>query len=305
MNNVLLLKLHRWTSLVFALPLLAIIVTGLILSVEPMLQGRGLPAGTLDAARLTGLIERYDPQGQARGLAINATGQQMRLLGVNAPPIDLATGEAAAASDATGDLLLWARRTHERLLGYEWLVIASTIAMTVLMTIGVLMGLPRLRNSLAGWHKGAAWFTLPLLLLSPLTALCMAFGLTFSSGPPPSRVTIKLPDAVQQIAQSHDVSHLAMIANRGGRMMARIYQDGELRAYTFTPDGVTALPRNWPRLLHEGNWSTWLSGTLNVITSVVLIVLLITGVWLWTRRKLRRRPPSARSAGPVLAAPLS
>lgn len=290
MNNVLLLKLHRWTSLVFALPLLAIIVTGLILSVEPMLQGRGLPAGTLDAARLTGLIERYDPQGQARGLAINATGQQMRLLGVNAPPIDLATGEAAAASDSTGDLLLWARRTHERLLGYEWLVIASTIAMTVLMTIGVLMGLPRLRNSLAGWHKGAAWFMLPLLLLSPLTALCMAFGLTFSSGPPPVRMTIKLTNAVQQIAQSHDVSHLAMIANRGGRMMARIYEDGELRAYTFAPDGVTPLPRNWPRLLHEGNWSTWLSGTLNVITSVVLLGLLVTGVWLWTRRKLRRRP---------------
>ncbi|AVT78960.1 PepSY-associated TM helix domain-containing protein [Rhodopseudomonas palustris] len=290
MNNALLLKLHRWTSLVFALPLLAIIVTGLILSVEPMLQGRGLPAGTLDAARLTGLIERYDPQGQARGLAINATGQQMRLLGVNAPPIDLATGEAAAASDSTGDLLLWARRTHERLLGYEWLVIASTIAMTVLMTIGVLMGLPRLRNSLAGWHKGAAWFTLPLLLLSPLTALCMAFGLTLSSGPPPARMTIGLTDAVQQIAQSHDVSHLAMIANRGGRMMARIYEDGELRAYTFAPDGVTPLPRNWPRLLHEGNWSTWLSGTLNVITSVVLLGLLVTGVWLWTRRKLRRRP---------------
>ena len=290
MNNALLLKLHRWTSLVFALPLLAIIVTGLILSVEPMLQGRGLPAGTLDAARLTGLIERYDPQGQARGLTINATGQQMRLLGVNAPPIDLASGEAAAASDSTGDLLLWARRTHERLLGYEWLVIASTIAMTVLMTIGVLMGLPRLRNSLAGWHKGAAWFTLPLLLLSPLTALCMAFGLTFSSGPPPARMTIGLTDAVQQIAQSHDVSHLAMIANRGGRMMARIYEDGELRAYTFAPDGVTPLPRNWPRLLHEGNWSTWLSGTLNVITSVVLLGLLVTGVWLWTRRKLRRRP---------------
>ena len=305
MNNAILLKLHRWTSLIFALPLLAIIVTGLILSVEPILQARGLPAGTLDATRLTELIQRHDPDGKARGLAINATGRQMRLLGVGTAPIDLATGEAAAASDSTGDLMLWARRTHERLLGYEWLVIASTIALTMLMAIGVLMGLPRLRNSIAGWHKGAAWFTLPLLLLSPLTALCMAFGLTFSSGPPPSRVTIKLPDAVQQIAQSHDVSHLAMIANRGGRMMARIYQDGELRAYTFTPDGVAALPRNWPRLLHEGNWSAWLSGTLNVITSVVLNGLLITGVWLWTRRKLRRRPPSARSAGPVVAAPLS
>ncbi|QDL99876.1 PepSY domain-containing protein [Rhodopseudomonas palustris] len=304
MNNVLLLKLHRWTSLVFALPLLAVIVTGLILSLEPMLQSRGLPAGVIDAARLTELIQRHDPDGKARGLAINATGQQMRLLGVGTGPIDLATGEAAA-SDPTGDLLLWARRTHERLLGSEWLVIASTIALTMLMAIGVLMGLPRLRNSVAGWHKGAAWFTLPLLVLSPLTGLCIAFGLTFSSGPPPARLTVKLTDAVERVAQSHDVSRLTMIANRGGRMIARIYQDGELRAYTFTPDGVTPLPRNWPRLLHEGNWSTWLSGTLNVVTSVVLLGLLITGVWLWTRRKLRRRrPPSRHSGGPAVAAPL-
>jgi uncharacterized iron-regulated membrane protein len=294
MNQAFLLKLHRWIGLLFSLPLLAVILTGLILSAEPILQSRGLPAGMVDADRLTSLIQRYDPDGKARGLAINATGQQLRLIGVNAPAIDLTTGEAAAASDPVGDLMLWARRTHERLLGYEWLVIGSTIAMTLLMLIGVLMGLPRLRNSLSGWHKGAAWFTLPLLVLSPLTGLCMAFGLTFQSGPPPERVTLKLPDAVRQVAQSHDVAQVAMIANRGGRMMARIYEDGELRAYAFTANGVAPMPRNWPRLLHEGNWSAWLSGSLNVITSVVLLGLLITGVWLWTRRQLRR--PSQRAA---------
>ena len=58
MNNVLLLKLHRWTSLVFALPLLVIIVTGLILSVEPVIQSRGLPAGMADANGRT--HERYE-----------------------------------------------------------------------------------------------------------------------------------------------------------------------------------------------------------------------------------------------------
>jgi len=301
MNNVILLKLHRWVGLAFSLPLLAVILTGLILSAEPMLQSRGLPAGMVDADRLTTLIQRFDPQGAARGLAINANGRQMRLMGVNAPAIDLSTGEAATAADPVGDLLLWARRTHERLLGYEWLVIASTVAMTVLMLIGVLMGLPRLRNSLAGWHKGAAWFTLPLLLLSPLTALCMATGLTFSSGPAPARVAIKLPDAVRMVAQSHDLSQLAMIANRGGRMMARIYEGGELRAYTFTASDVVALPRNWPRLLHEGNWLAWLSGPLNLITAVVLFGLLVSGVWLWTRRKLRRRPNAAAAATGIAA----
>jgi uncharacterized iron-regulated membrane protein len=293
MNTILLLKLHRWTSLVFALPLVAIVFTGLILSVEPIIQGSGLPAEIASADRIAWLIERSDPDGKARGVAINAIGQQIRIMGAKAPAIDLNTGEAATAHDPVGDLLLWARQTHEHLLGYGWLVIASTVAMVVIMCLGILMGLPRLRNSLAGWHKSAAWFTLPLLLLSPLTGLCIALGMTFTGAPPPAaKVALKLSEAVRLVAQSHDVAHLSMIANRGGRLMARIYEDGELRNYAVTADGVTPLPRNWPRLLHEGNWLAWLSGSLNVVVSIVLAGLLGTGVVLWARRKLRRRPRS-------------
>ncbi|MCP9628286.1 PepSY domain-containing protein [Rhodopseudomonas palustris] len=296
MNNILLLKLHRWITLVFALPLIALIFTGLILSAEPIIQGRGLPAGMVDADRIASLLQRYDPAGKARGLSINAASQQMRLLGVDAPTINLANGEAAT-SDPLGDVLLWARRTHEHLLGYDWLVIGSTIAMVVIMGIGILMGLPRLRNSLAGWHKGAAWFTLPLLLLSPVTGLFMAFGWTLASPPPPPlRPSLPLSEAVRVLAQHHDVSHLAMLAQRGQRMMARIYENGELRAYSFTAGGVTPMPRNWPRLLHEGNWSALISGSLNVIVSVVLAGLLATGLLLWGRRKLRRRPARPASA---------
>jgi uncharacterized iron-regulated membrane protein len=291
MNNVLLLKLHRWTSLVFALPLLVVILTGLILSFDPIVKDRALPANLVEASRIVGLIERYDPDGKARGIAINGASQRMQLMGTAVPAIDLATGEAATTGDSVADLLMWARRTHEHLLGQEWLVISSTIAMVVIMIIGTLMGLPRLRNSLSGWHKGAAWFTLPLLLLSPLTGLCMSFGLTLQGPPPaPGKAPIKLTEAVRQVAQSHDLSHLAMIANRGGRMMARFYENGELRAYTFGVDGLAPLPRNWPRLLHEGNWSTLISGSLNVLVSIVLTGLLGTGLVLWARRKLRRRP---------------
>ncbi|RJF77177.1 PepSY-associated TM helix domain-containing protein [Rhodopseudomonas palustris] len=306
MNNVLLLKLHRWITLVFALPLIVLILTGLILSAEPIIQSRGLPAGLVDADRLTALLQRYDPAGQARGLSINASGQQMRLLGVTAPAIDLVSGEPAATSDRLGDVMLWARRTHEHLLGYDWLVIGSTIAMVVIMGIGIVMGLPRLRNSLAGWHKGAAWLTLPLLLLSPITGLFMAFGWTLTGAPPsPLRPPLPLTEAVRSLAQTHDVSHLAMLAQRGQRMMARIYEDGELRAYTFTAGGVTPMPRNWPRLLHEGNWSALIAGTLNLIVSVVLAGLLSTGLLLWARRKLRQHPkrasiaPSARPSSPT------
>ena len=293
MTRPLLIRFHRWITLVFALPLLAIIVTGLILSVEPIVQTAGIKPQSIDAGRLVSLIERYDPDGKARGLGINA--QTLTLQGIDAPQIDLVTGDAATSPSSLPNVFLWARRTHERLLGQSWLVIASTVAMLVIMTLGIAMGLPRLRNSLSGWHKGAAWFTLPLLILSPLTGLFMALGLTFTSGAPQaapgSRIT--LPNAVNMIAKSHDLAQLVSIGSRGGRSMARLYEDGELRAYTFTADGMVALPRNWPRLLHEGNWSALIAGPLNVVTAVVLLGLLTTGLLIWGRRKLRR--PQGRS----------
>jgi uncharacterized iron-regulated membrane protein len=153
------------------------------------------------------------------------------------------------------------------------------------------MGLPRLRNTLSGWHKGTAWFTLPLILLSPLTGLCLAFGLTFQAAPAPTSGgrPVALPEAIRMVAQSHDLTRVMSIGIRGGRMMARLYEGGELRAYAVNSDGATALPRNWPRLIHEGNWSAMIASPLNVITALALLGLLSTGLVIWARRKLRRR----------------
>ena len=47
-----LLKLHRWLALLFALPLAVLIVTGLILSVEPSLTVAATQPGTLTVARI-------------------------------------------------------------------------------------------------------------------------------------------------------------------------------------------------------------------------------------------------------------
>jgi hypothetical protein len=54
----------------------------------------------------------------------------------------------ATTKSNLADLFLWARLTHERLLGQSWLVTSSTVAMIAIMSLGILMGLPRLRNSL-------------------------------------------------------------------------------------------------------------------------------------------------------------
>jgi uncharacterized iron-regulated membrane protein len=294
MSKLLLLKPHRWTSLLFALPLFAIVASGLVLSFEPMIQVDSIVPQSLDASRLADLIQRHDPQGKARGLFINSTTHRLTLQGVSAAEIDLVTGETSAARPILSDIFLWARLTHERLLGLPWLVTASTIAMIVVMTLGISMGLPRLRNSLSGWHRGTAWFTLPLIVLSPITGFCMALGLTFQTGSPPAGRPVSLPEAVRLVAKSQDLARVTSIGSRGGRMMARIYDGDELRAYAINSDGVVALPRNWPRLIHEGNWAAMIAGPLNIVTSVVLLGLLSTGLLIWARRKFRRPGMSAK-----------
>lgn len=298
MTKVLLLRLHRWTSLVFALPLLVIIATGLILSFEPLWQVSGIKPHSIDAAKVVDMIGRYDPEGKARGVSIRSADGRIALQGTTTQDIDLASGEPAARP-MLADIFLWARFTHERLLGLPWLVSASTVAMLTIMALGIGMGWPRLRNTLSGWHKGAAWFTLPLILLSPLTGLCLAFGLTFQGGAPPAAPggrPMTLTDAVRAVAQSQDLSQAVSIGVRGGRTMARLYDGGELRTYAVSAAGLTALPRNWPRLIHEGNWSAAIASSGNLLVSVVLMTLLSTGVLIWARRKLRQ--PRGRANDP-------
>lgn len=306
MNNIVLLKLHRWITLAFSLPLLALMITGLIISFQPVVQTVSVTPGSVSLPRLEQVLNRYDPDGKARGLAIDGASRHLRLLGVNAPEIDLATGEAATTAAPLNDLFQWARRNHEHLVGQSWLVIASTAAMVVLILLGVLTGLPRLRNSLSGWHKGVAWFGLPLIVLSPLTGLCMAFGLTFTGpgsggGLGAAGRPLPLRQALVQVAQTHDLAQVVSISVRGGGTMARLQEGGELRAHAVTAKGVNELPRNWPRLLHEGNWFGLVSGPLNVLTSLAMLGLLSTGLLIWARRTFRRRPQRHRERGAAAA----
>jgi hypothetical protein len=174
--------------------------------------------------------------------------------------------------------------------------------MLVLIVFGVLMGLPRLRNSLSGWHKGTAWVLLPLVVLSPLTGLFMALGISFTGTPAipaPKAPALPLAEAVRVIAAEHDLASVGWIRSRGNSQLVRLDDGGEMRVFTVGRDGLTPTARNWPRLIHEGNWGGWLSVLVNVVTSLAMVLLLGSGLWLWTRRQLR--PRNARATRTVSA----
>jgi uncharacterized iron-regulated membrane protein len=289
-----LLRLHRWITLTLAIPLAVLILTGLVLSFEPMIQPGTRAPVTADA--LDAVLAKHDPAGGARALVIRSYAGIVSISGArrsDATHVDLATNEKASSPGALAAFFTVSRRLHETfLLDLGWLVTSSTIALLMLIGIGIAMGWPRLRNTLAGWHKGTGWFLLPLLILSPLTGLFLSFGLTFAS--PPQALSagarpVPLREAVRLVAAERDLGRVSWIRPIGPRLLARLDDGGEMRVFAVTDKGLIAMSRNWPRLLHEGNWLGVASALINVLISIAFVGLLSTGLIIWGRRKFRRR----------------
>lgn len=290
-----LLQIHRWITLILSIPLAVLILTGIILSVEPIVTASA-PPSPITADALQTVLAKHDPQGKAGSLVVRSYAGTVSLGGrSNMINVDLASNERVGSPGVLADIFSTSRRLHEHLIdGLGWLVMVSTIALLGLIVIGLLMGWPRLRNSLSGWHKATGWFLLPLLILSPLTGLCLLFGVTFAAAPQPAAGgPIALADAVRIVGANRDLATVSWIRPRGGVMLARLDDGGEMRAFAVTRDGLVPTVRNWPRLIHEGNWASTFPALLNLLVACALLLLLTTGIWIWARRKFRRRPVRA------------
>lgn len=296
------LRLHRWITLAFALPLAVVIGTGLLLSFEPLALQAKLDS-PLTAETLLGHLRKHDPDGKATAVSIRSYEQALILRGVGRDgeiEIDLSTGDAMLDDGgfAWSEAFSVARGLHERLLfDLGWLVTASTWAMLALAALGLLMGWPRFRQTFGGWHVGSAWIMLPLVVLSPLSGLALAYGVTFAgSAPSPRAERVSIARAVELIGERHDLANLTSLRPRGGRLVARIFEGGALNAFVVGPGGLEPQPRNWPRAIHEGNWSGTLAPALNILVSVVFMGLLGTGLFIWARRTLRQKRRRALNA---------
>ena len=299
-----LLKFHRWVALVFALPLVLVLSTGLILSFEPWLVTQNIEPGSLTAARVEALLSKHDPKGTARAINYRSYDTTLSIRASDgARNIDVKTGELRSAPSTTATVLRTARRMHETLLiDGGVIVLASAIAMLAMAVFGILLGWPRFANTLSGWHKAIAWGLLPLIILSPLTGVLLAFRISLAEGrpPPPAKADrLKLVEAVRIVGGKYDLSAMVWVRQRRGRMLARIVDNGEYRVFEVTKAGIVPTGRNWPRLWHEGNFAGAWSAVMNVVLSIAMLGLLVTGTWIWTRRKLRRM--SRRASGATKA----
>jgi uncharacterized membrane protein len=140
------------------------------------------------------------------------------------------------------------------------------------------------------------WVLLPLLVGSPLTGLALAFGISFTpplprdGRPPRDAAPPALMETLRQVAARPNREGRDFVRQRGGSQLVRVLDSsGTATTYRVTAAGLERLPRNWPRLLHEGNWGGLLGSLANALAGLGMAGLLVTGVLIWARRKLRLR----------------
>ncbi|PZW45722.1 PepSY-associated transmembrane protein [Humitalea rosea] len=305
MPKPLLLRLHRWIALAFALPLLLVMATGLFLAFEPALKAM-TPAGTVTLARIEAAIAAADEMGARGALFVRGYDGTVSIGPRGGETFDLATAQPTQPG-ALAAAFRTARGLHERLLlDLGWLVTGSTIALILLAPLGLLLGWPRLRNTVAGWHRLAGWGLLPLVVGSPLTGLALAFGVSFAAPLPASAAAPAAMGAtLRMVAARHSLDGLDFIRPMDGTPVVRVLDaEGTAVLYRAGADGLAPMPSNWPRLLHEGNWGGVLGSLANLVAAVALLGLLGTGVFIWVRRSLqRRRGRAARRARALAAQP--
>ncbi len=290
--QALLLRLHRWTALILAIPLATIIVTGFILSFSPIKQSLGIKPASLTLTEIERHLARYDPQGKARGVIFNHSNGTMAILGSSRRDrmaVDLKTGELTGRRHWFDSWVRFARPLHEHFVyDLDWLVPLSTAAMIVSMLLGMLMGWPRWSNRLSGWHKVTAWGLLPLLILSPFTGLLMTYRITLAA-PAPRSKPMPVLEVLRMTARQYDPSTIVYIRRRGPRQMVMINTGASQALYRPTSAGLKPLPPNLPRIFHQGDFLGIWGGVMNVILSLAFIFLLTSGLWVWGKRTFRRR----------------
>lgn len=294
MANYWLLRIHRWIALTFSIPLAVILVTGIVLSFEPLFLGSENVSVTTESVLLA--LKKFDAENRARFVAVN--GYQGTLsFGTsprNATLVDLSTNEKVLKPQHLASLFSQSRRLHQTLVfELDWLVTCTTFALVAIIAMGAFMGLPRIRNSLSGWHKATAWFLLPLLTLSPITGLLLAFHISFAPAATPIKgPLLTMPAAITAVTHTFAAHQIVWVRSMSGRLVARVNDDGELRVFEIASDRLIPASRNWPRLLHEGTWSRMPAFVLNMLKSAGLALLIVTGFLIWLRRSRRQKTRS-------------
>jgi hypothetical protein len=102
------LRLHRWIALVFALPLLFVLGSAVVLAFEPWVVVSAIDPGSLTAAKIEALLNAHDLGAKASSLTFRSYDKTLTVgaeRGAAGTVVDVATGEALSGTVGFGECL--------------------------------------------------------------------------------------------------------------------------------------------------------------------------------------------------------
>lgn len=300
-----LIKAHRWIGLALAPLFLLITLSGAVLALKPIIgqapAAQENAARPVDVTRVTSLLERIDPQGRAiQGLNLDAAAGRVTIRARD-PALQgnyaLDSGkrvEPGATGQPNGFFETVEHLHKELLVGIDLPVELASYLMLAIVIAGPFLAWPRLRNNLMGWHRAAGWLLLPLVAMLPLTGVLMSLHLGEQEPPHMSRHGASLPvaEALRSAARNHDLRYLTTARRaHGGSVLIELNGPAGERQLAVTDQSVTPLQSGGHLVhrLHEGTWGGPLSGSLNLLGAVGLVLLTVTGLVSWGRRARQSR----------------
>lgn len=280
----LLISLHRWVALIATPLFLLVTLTGVILAFRPILADLSAPDSVQSAptGRIVQLVEKL-PGNAIRGVQV-LDENSIRVTDVGDFSLD-SGAQIGDGSDPLQNFFGVVQDLHKSLLLHAgWATEILTYLMLGIIIVGLFLGLPKLRNSLIGWHQMLAWGLLPLVIMIPFTAILM----TLHIGAPELPIKsgggrVEMVQALQMVSQYEGGDRLVALRGfKGGSMLVTLPDQQVL----VTAEGMTPLGNEpyWPKELHEGTWAGAWSGALNAVGGLVLAGLTLTGALSWIRR---------------------
>lgn len=299
-----LLLAHRWFALAFTPVFLAVLLSGAVLAVKPMLPPEPPAAATAHA--VAQVLAQIDPEGRASAVGSTLGGHGLT---VTLPQTEdtgvysILTGERIG--EQPFDVFAFAKSLHVGLLSdSRALVEIAAWVMGALLLLAPLLAWPRLRATARGVHVLLGWVGLPLLLLTPLTAVLMTLHVGRAELPLPRPAqAVPLAQAVEQAGQEH-LRDAFVSARRfkGGSVLVTLQNAEGPTAYMVSDGGVAPMTggKGLVSELHEGTWAGAWSGALNLVAALGLSAMIVTGWWSWLKRRVIAPKPKRR---PLLAPP--
>ena len=287
-------KIHRYVALALSPIFLILLISGLVLSFKPILApqlgGHSEPAQLLVVKNL---IEAQKSDVSAVQFSQDASRVYLTDPKGQMTVFDAHTGAALGEAGMGAETYAWFKALHKNLL-LDWgdLVEWATYLIVAVMVVGFALLLkPKLSKKLLDVHNAMAWLLLPLIVLLPVTAVLMTFKIGAPSFPAIFEGVQVYPSAevISQLEAHPELGQLQSIERIKGRYQLITLKQAQHSQSYFIDEAqqwvAVAQPMYWPKMLHEGTWSdSPLGGWVNVLMSVVLMVLMLTGVYSWGRR---------------------